>query len=42
MTAIKELLHELIEELPDNEAAQVVDFIEYLRVRKEKDLCREL
>ena len=40
MTAIKELLHELIEELPDNEAAQVVDFIEYLRVRKEKDLCR--
>ncbi len=42
MTAVKELLHELIEQLPESEAAEVVDFIEYLKMRKEKDLCREM
>ena len=42
MTAIQKLLHELVEELPDKEAAEVVDFIEYLKLKKEKELDREL
>ncbi|MHC1748579.1 MAG: DUF2281 domain-containing protein [Cellulosilyticaceae bacterium] len=42
MTAIQKLLHELVEELPDKEAAEVVDFIEYLKLKKEKELYREL
>ena len=42
MTAIQKLLHELVEELPDKEAAEVVDFIEYLKLRKEKEIYREL
>lgn len=42
MTAIQKLLHELIQELPDKEAAEVVDFIEYLKLKKEKELYREL
>ena len=41
-TAIQKLLHELVEELPDKEAAEVVDFIEYLKLKKEKELYREL
>lgn len=42
MTAIQKLLHELVEELADKEAAEVVDFIEYLKLKKEKELYREL
>ena len=42
MTAIQKLLHELVEELPDKEADEVVDFIEYLKLKKEKELYREL
>lgn len=42
MPAIQKLLHELVEELPDKEAAEVVDFIEYLKLKKEKELYREL
>lgn len=42
MTAIQKLLHELIEELPDQDAAEVIDFIEYLKLKKEKKLYKEL
>ncbi len=42
MTAIQKLLHELIEELPDQDAAEVIDFIGYLKLKKEKKLYKEL
>lgn len=38
MPAIQKLLHELVEELPDKEAAEVVDFISFFLTSSIKSL----
>ena len=42
MNTAKEILFNLIKEIPENEMAEVIDFIGYLKTRREKELSRDL
>lgn len=42
MSTAKQFLKSLIEGIPENEVLQIIDFISYLKVRREKELYREL
>ena len=42
MSTAKQFLKSLIEDIPENEVLQIIDFISYLKVRREKELYREL
>ncbi|HHU75825.1 MAG TPA: DUF2281 domain-containing protein [Firmicutes bacterium] len=42
MSTAKQFLKSLIEGIPENEILQIIDFISYLKVRREKELYREL
>ncbi|NLJ55775.1 MAG: DUF2281 domain-containing protein [Firmicutes bacterium] len=42
MSTAKQFLKSLIESIPENEILQIIDFISYLKVRREKELYREL
>jgi hypothetical protein len=42
MNTAKQILFNLIEEMPENELPEVIDFIGYLKLKKEKELYRDL
>jgi hypothetical protein len=42
MNTAKEILFNLIDEIPENEMAEVIDFIEYLKTKREKELFKGL
>ena len=42
MNTAKQILKRLIEDIPENEAFEVIDFISYLKVRREKETYRDL
>ncbi|KYH35311.1 hypothetical protein CLTEP_07150 [Clostridium tepidiprofundi DSM 19306] len=37
MNTAKEILFNLIEEIPENEISEVIDFIGYLKTKREKE-----
>jgi len=41
MNVAKKMLHELIEEIPDKDIAEVIDFVEFLKLKREKELFIE-
>jgi len=42
MSIIKQRLLELIEELPDKEIGEVIDFVGYLKIKREKEMYQNL
>lgn len=42
MNIAKKVLHELIEEIPDKDIAEVIDFVEFLKLKREKELFKDL
>ncbi|MGI6308256.1 MAG: DUF2281 domain-containing protein [Dethiobacteria bacterium] len=42
MSTAKQFLKNLIEDLPENEVYKVIDYISYLKIRREKEAYREL
>ncbi|MCD3194583.1 DUF2281 domain-containing protein [Clostridium botulinum C] len=42
MNTAKEILFNLIEEIPENEISEVIDFIGYLKLKIEKELYKDL
>ena len=42
MNTSKDILVNLIEEIPENEISEVIDFIGQLKVKREKELYRDL
>ena len=42
MNVAKKVLHELIEEIPDKDIAEVIDFVEFLKLKREKELFKDL
>jgi len=42
MNTVKNKLLKLIEEIPDNQIAEVIDFISYLKLKREKALLKDL
>lgn len=42
MNTFKKILFNLIEEIPENEISEVIDFIGYLKAKREKELYRDL
>jgi hypothetical protein len=42
MNTAKERLLKIIEEIPDNEVIKILDFVEYLKAKKEKNLTKDL
>lgn len=42
MNQAKEILYNLIEDIPENEMAEVIDFIGYLKAKREKELFKDL
>ena len=42
MNTAKSKLIKLIEEMPDNQVSEVIDFVSYLKLKREKELFKEL
>lgn len=42
MDSARKVLYELIEEIPDKDVVEVIDFVQYLKSKSEKELFREL
>lgn len=42
MNTAKKILFELIEEIPEKDILNIIDFIQYLKLKREKDLYRDL
>ncbi|MCY6483816.1 DUF2281 domain-containing protein [Clostridium aestuarii] len=42
MNTAKEILFNLIEKIPENQISEVIDFIGYLKVKREKELYKDL
>lgn len=42
MDAAKKILYELIEEINDKDIAEVIDFVQYLKHKREKEMFKEL
>lgn len=42
MNTAKQMLYKLIEEIPENDAFEVIDFIGYLKMKREKELYKDL
>lgn len=42
MNTAKQILKRLIEDIPESEAFEVIDYISYLKVRREKEAYRDL
>ncbi len=42
MSTIKQRLLELIEELPEKEIGEVIDFVGYLKIKREKEMYKNL
>lgn len=42
MNTVKDILYGLIEELPDKDIPDVIDFVQYLKLKREKELFKDL
>lgn len=42
MNTAKQILVNLIEEIPENEVPEIIDFIGYLKLKRERELYKEL
>lgn len=42
MNTAKQMLYKLIEEIPEKDAFEVIDFIGYLKMKREKELYKDL
>lgn len=42
MSAAKQILYKLIRELPDNQVAEIIDFISYLKSKKQNEMFKDL
>ena len=42
MSAAKQILFKLIRELPDSQVAEIIDFISYLKSKKENKMFKDL
>lgn len=42
MNTVKKELLKLIEEIPDNQISEVIDFVSFLKMKREKELFRDL
>ena len=42
MNSAQKIIFKLIEDISEKELAQVIDFIAYLKIKKEKELYKEL
>ncbi len=42
MNTAKKILYKLIEEIPDNQIPEIIDFIGYLKLKKDKEVFKEL
>lgn len=42
MDTAKKVLYELIEEIPDKDIAEVIDFVQYLKLKRQKELFNDL
>ena len=42
MNTAKQVLLKLIDEIPENQIHEVIDFIGYLRIKNERDMFKEL
>ena len=42
MNVAKKVLYDLIEEIPDKDIVEVIDFVQYLKLKREKELYKDL
>lgn len=42
MNSAKQILYKLIEEIPDNQIFEVIDFVSYLKSKNDKEVFKEL
>ncbi len=42
MNNAKQILYKLIEEMPDNQVPEVIDFVSYLKSKNENEVFKEL
>lgn len=42
MNTAKKFLYELIEEMPDKDISDIIDYVQFLKLKKEKELCNDL
>lgn len=42
MDAAKRVLYELIEEINEKDIAEVIDFVQYLKLKREKEMFKDL
>jgi len=42
MNTAKKILFELIEEMPEKDIPEVIDFVQFLKMKKEKELSNDL
>ena len=42
MNTAKQILYKLIEEMPDNQIPEVIDFVSYLKSKSDKEVFKEL
>lgn len=42
MDAAKKVLYEMIKEIPEKDIAEVIDFVQYLKLKREKEMFKDL
>jgi hypothetical protein len=42
MDAAKKVLYEMIEEIPEKDIAEVIDFVQYFKLKREKEMFKDL
>ena len=42
MDTAKKILFDLIKEIPDKDIPEVIDFVQYLKLKREKDVFKDL
>lgn len=42
MSTAKKILYELIEEMPDKDISEVIDYVQFLKLKKDKELYSDL
>jgi hypothetical protein len=42
MNTAKQILHRLIEEIPDSQVPEIIDFISFIKSKKENELFKDL
>ena len=42
MSAVKKILYELIEDMPEKDISEVIDYVQFIKLKKEKESADEL